>query len=101
MSETVPDPAGQRYSAATFLASMGSVLVAGVGAWTFIPWWPLGILGLPLLLIDLVVGVILVTRPGTLGQVGRGMLIGLLAAPVTLLIFFPGLIVSDQLGLLG
>lgn len=29
------------------------------------------------------------------------MLIGLLAAPVTLLIFFPGLIVSDQLGLLG
>ena len=34
-----------------------------------------------------------------MGQLGRGMLIGLIAAPLTLLIFLPGLLLVQELGL--
>ena len=49
--------------------------------------------------VDVVVAVILTSRSGTLAQVGRGMLIGLIAAPATLVVFLPGFFLAQALGL--
>ena len=73
--------------------------MASLATWYFLPWFTLAVFALPILLVDLALGVVLVKRSGVVGQVGRGMLIGLIAAPMTLLIFLPGLLLVQQLGL--
>jgi hypothetical protein len=52
------------------------------------------------LLVDLAVSALLSRRGGTLGQLGRGMLIGWLAAPLTLAIFLPAYAMAGSLGFL-
>ena len=54
------------------------------------PWLPLLLYVLPLLVVDLAVALVLRSRRGAMGQAGRGMLIGLLAAPLALAVFLPG-----------
>ncbi|MGV9800505.1 hypothetical protein ACWDTP_20905 [Mycobacterium sp. NPDC003449] len=53
----------------------------------------------PILLGDLLVSVVLMTRPAKLGQIGRGMLIGWLSAPVSLILFASVFIVGKAIGL--
>ena len=59
----------------------------------------LAVFALPILLVDLALGAVLATRSGTMGQLGRGMLVGLIAVPMTLLIFLPGLLLVQEFGL--
>ncbi|WP_156442372.1 hypothetical protein [Mycobacterium sp. IS-1556] len=88
-----------RYGPATFVAALGNTLVVGLATWYFIPWFALVVFTIPLLLLDFAIGVVFVTRPGAMGQVGRGMLIGLIAAPLTLLLFLPGLLLVQAINL--
>jgi hypothetical protein len=52
---------------------------------------------LPILLVDLALGAVR-DRSGAMGHFGRGMRVGLITAPVTLLIFLPGLLLVQELG---
>jgi hypothetical protein len=97
VSESAPPSA--RYGPATFLAALVNVFFVSLATWYFIPWFALAVFVVPILLLDVAVGVVLMTRPGATGQVGRGMLIGSIAAPLTLLVFLPGLLLVQALGL--
>ncbi|MGE2736076.1 hypothetical protein [Mycolicibacterium vaccae] len=88
------------YGPATYLAALVNVLVIEFTVWVFLPWLVLTIYVLPLILIDLVVAAVLNSRPGTLGQIGRGMLVGLIAAPLALVLFVPGLWLAGEFGLI-
>jgi hypothetical protein len=99
VSESTTDPSAQRYGPITFVAALGNSLLVGLGTWYFLPWFALAVFVLPVLLVELALGVFLATRSGTMGQLGRGMLVGLITAPMTLLVFLPGLLLVQELGL--
>jgi hypothetical protein len=54
---------------------------------------------LPFFLIDLLASAVLMTRPARLGQIGRGMLIGWLSAPVSVAFFVSVFIAGKAIGL--
>jgi hypothetical protein len=87
------------YGPAAFLAALVNILAVETAVWMFLPWFVLAVFVLPLLLIDLAVAAVLKARPGTAGQIGRGMLIGLISAPMTLAVFLPGLLLAEAVGL--
>lgn len=88
-----------RYGRATFVAALVNILAVELAVWVCLPWLVLAVYVLPLLAIDLVVAAVLRSRPGPAGQVGRGMLIGLIAAPAALAVFLPSLWLVQALGL--
>ena len=92
-------PNGRRYGPATFTASLLNTLAVGLATWYFLPWLALAVFIMPILLLDLAIGAVLATRAGNVGEVGRGMLIGLLAAPLTLLFFLPGRLLVEAVDL--
>ena len=75
--------------AVTFLAALANILLVNMAFWVVLPWYLLALYLLPLLLVDLLVAAVLKSRPGTVGQIGRGMLIGLLTVPGGLAVFLP------------
>jgi hypothetical protein len=100
VSESTRDPSAQRYGPITFVAALANTLLVGLATWYFLPWFALAVFVLPILLVDLALGAILATRAGAMGHVGRGMLIGLITAPMTLLVFLPGLLLVQELGVI-
>ncbi len=78
----------QRYGAGGFAAATANAFVGHLAAWISFPYFLLYLLFVPFILIDLVAAAILVTRPGTTAQVGRGMLIGLLSVPLSPLLIW-------------
>jgi len=78
----------QRYGAAGFAAATANTFLGHLAAWVSFPYFLLYLLFVPFILIDLVAAAILVTRPGTMAQVGRGMLIGLLSVPLSPLLIW-------------
>lgn len=97
MVKAHPQRTRTAYGPAAFIAALANILAIEVAVWIFLPWFLLAIYVLPLLLIDLALAAILKRRRGTTGQVGRGMLIGLLSAPAALLLFLPGLMLVQAL----
>lgn len=87
----------RRYGPATFIAAVVNTFAAGLLTWYFIPWLPLVVFAGPILLFDLAIGALLMTRAGVSGKVGRGMLIGLIAAPLTALLFLPSLLLVQAI----
>ncbi len=92
-------PLKASYGPVTFLAALANILIVEIAVWWFLPWFLQAIYVLPLLVVDVVVAAVLKSRPGTMGQIGRGMLIGLIAAPAAVAIFWPGLMLVQALGL--
>ncbi|KUI34682.1 hypothetical protein AU195_09165 [Mycobacterium sp. IS-1496] len=82
------------------MAAVVNTLVVEFAVWIFLPWFVLAIYVLPLLLVDLVIALILRSRVGASGQIGQGMLIGLIAAPAALALFLPGLMLAQASGLI-
>ncbi len=72
----------QRYGAAGFLAATLNVLLGNLAAWFAFPYFLLYLLFVPVIVVDLVVAAVLVRRPGLGGQIGRGMLVGLISVPL-------------------
>lgn len=97
MRETGESPdAGStdRYGPIGFLAATANILVLEFVTWVTVPLVVVALyFALPLFLIDLIVSAALAKAPRKTGQVGRGMLIGCIAAPLTLLIFVPGYVI--------
>jgi hypothetical protein len=94
----VIDPSMTRYGPVGFAAAMVNILVLEFVTWLFIPYLTLAIFALPAILVDLAVSAILSKRAGKLGQAGRGMLIGCISAPLSLVIFIPAIIIAHAIG---
>jgi hypothetical protein len=77
-----------------------NILVLNSALWTLFiySFWGYEVL-LPLLLADLAMSAGLNVLSGPLGRVGRGMLIGWISVPVSLLIFGIGLAVASAMGI--
>jgi hypothetical protein len=95
---SVIDPSMARYGPVGFAAAMVNILVLEFDTWLFLPWLTLAFFALPLLLVDLAVSAVLARCAGKLGQAGRGMLIGCLSAPLSLVIFIPAIVIAHAIG---
>lgn len=98
----VNDAAAQRsctYGPVTFLAALANILVVETAVWVFLPWFVLAVFVLPLLAVDLAIAAVLRARGGGAGQIGQGMLVGLIAAPTALIVFLPGLLLVQAVGI--
>lgn len=89
MTESAVDTRSGRYGPVSFLVALVHILVVDLIAWIFFPLFILLIVALPILVVYLVVAAFIVKRPGNIGQVGRGMLIGSLSGPLSLAIYVP------------
>ncbi|WP_051574173.1 hypothetical protein [Mycobacterium sp. URHB0044] len=74
-----PEP----HSAAGFIAAAVSVFIGTVAAWMSFPYAALYVLFVPIIVVDVIAAAVLITRPGTAGQIGRGLLIGLISVPLS------------------
>lgn len=77
------------YGPRGFAAALMNILVIEFIAWALMPWVYLIFFLAPLLILDFAVSVFLATRRGTLCEIGRGMLIGCIAGPTSLVFFVP------------
>lgn len=100
MNDAAAQTSSPRYGPVTFLAALANILIVELAIWIALPWFVFLIYAVPLLAIDLIVAAVLKSRPGLPGQVGRGMLIGLTAAPAALAVFLPGFMLAQGLGFL-
>ena len=79
----------KQYGPLGFSAAMVNILFIEFSTLALLPWVYLTVFIIPLLLVDVAVAVFLRRRPGTLGEIGRGMLIGCIAGPAALAFFIP------------
>jgi hypothetical protein len=90
-----------RYGPVSFVSALVGTFAMEFVAWvSAIPYVIITIIYvLPaLLVVDLAVYALLAKRPGALGQVGRGILIGSLSVPVSLIVFTAGFVVAHAIG---
>nr|WP_242660232.1 hypothetical protein [Mycobacterium mantenii] len=88
-----------RYAPLTFAVAMVHVLVVDLVTWLFVlPMWPFVFVVLPITLVYVGISALIARAPGRLGQVGRGMMIGSLSGPISVLIFIPAFIVAHAIG---
>ncbi len=72
------------------MVALVHILVVDLATWLFVfPMPPLALFVLPVSLAYMAIGAIIAKGPGKLGQAGRGMLIGSLSGPLSLIIFIP------------
>lgn len=88
----------ERYGPASFIAAMITITVVQTATWAWFPIWILNLFvwGLATVLV-LPIGFLLALGRGKTGQIGRGMLIGYLATPLTATICTLTLLVTCQL----
>lgn len=98
VNNAAAQPRKPNYGPVTFAAALGNILLVEFCVWVFLSWFVLAVYVVPLLVIDLVVAAVLKSRPGTSGQVGRGTMIGLIAAPATLALFLPAFLIVQTMG---
>lgn len=91
--------AERRYGRAGFLAAALTILLLELLAWVFmLYWYLLPVTVLPAVVIVAVIGYVCTRARGTVHQVGRGMLVGCLSAPLTVAIFIPAWIIAQAIG---
>ena len=93
------DTAAAQYGPISFVVALLHILVVDLATWLCVlPLPPLAVLALPITLAYLAIAAAVAKGPGRVGQVGRGMLLGSLSAPLSLLIFIPGFIIAQAIG---
>ncbi|OCB35316.1 hypothetical protein [Mycobacterium parascrofulaceum] len=67
--------------------------------WLFVlPMWPFVFIVLPVTLLYVGVGALVARASGRWGQIGRGMMLGSLSGPLSLLIFIPAFVIANAIG---
>lgn len=96
----MPDPyVDDRYGGVGFLAAILNITLLEALTWIFASWWMIALVISPVLvLIDLAIAAIAARGRGRIGQIGRGMKIGCIAAPLSLAIFIPMFLVAHAFG---
>jgi hypothetical protein len=91
--------ANARYGPVSFAAALVNILVVDLATWLFvIPLPPIALLVLPISLAYMGICAVMVKAPGKWGEVGRGMFIGSLAAPLSLTVFIPAFAIAQAIG---
>lgn len=92
--------ATSKYGPAGFVAALLHIFVVNFVSLVLVVFaFPVLLYFAPILFGDLLVSVVLTTRPAKLGQIGRGMLIGWLSAPVSVVLFVSVFIAGKAIGL--
>lgn len=99
MVSASPTSSATSYGAVGFAAALANTLVLDFVTCVFLPWLYLAVLVLPILLVDVLISAVVSRYGGKVGQAGRGMLIGCLSGPLSLIIFIPAIIVVTAIGL--
>lgn len=88
-----------RYGIWGFIAAAVNTLFLEFATWMLAPWLIYALLILPpLFLIDLAISALVARFGGLAGQIGRGLMIGCIAAPLSLAIFVPVFIMAQAIG---
>ncbi|WP_197520458.1 hypothetical protein [Mycobacterium sp. E2479] len=74
-----------RYGPVAFVVAVLHIFIVEFATWLFMPYSIVFVL--PVVLIYMAISALVMLAPGTMGQIGRGMLIGSLSGPISLLIF--------------
>jgi hypothetical protein len=94
-----PEVSGGRYSAVSFVAMAVNVLALDFLTWVYLlAWYMIPVLVLPVVITDAVIAWGLTRGRGAIAQVGRGMLIGCIVAPLTVVIFTAVWAIAHLLG---
>nr|WP_231987238.1 hypothetical protein [Mycobacterium sp. 852014-50255_SCH5639931] len=92
-------PLVNRYGPLTFAVAIVHVFVVDFVTWLFVlPMWPFVFVVLPVTLAYVGISALLARAPGRCGQIGRGMMIGSLSGPVSLVIFIPAFVIAAATG---
>lgn len=92
--------APEKYGPAGFVAALVHIFLVNFTALALaVVAFPVLLYFLPILLGDLLVSAVLTTRPAKLGQIGRGMLVGWLSAPVSVIFFASVFVAGKAIGL--
>ena len=87
------------YGPLTFSVAIVHIFVVDLATWLLcMPWWPFAIFVLPITLAYVGISALIARAPGRWGQIGRGMMLGSLSGPLSLLIFIPGFIIAGAIG---
>lgn len=94
-----PQAPSWRYGPVAFAATALNVLVLEFLTWVYmLAWYMIPFIVLPIVVVDALIAWGLTRGRGAVGQVGRGMLIGCIAAPLTVLIFTAAWAVAQAIG---
>ncbi|WP_081285108.1 hypothetical protein [Mycobacterium intracellulare] len=78
---------------------MVHVFAVDLATWLIVlPMWPFVFIVLPTTLAYIGVSALVARAPGRWGEVGRGMMIGSLSGPLSLLVFIPAFIIAGAIG---
>jgi len=89
-----------RYGRAGFAAAFVNILLLEFLTAVFmLAWYMLPFILLPVLIVDALLAYGLTRGRGTVAQVGRGMLIGCISAPLTIVIVIPAWFIARAFGL--
>lgn len=94
--ESLIGPSKSPYGPVTFLVAVFHLLIVEFATWLFMPYSIVFVL--PLVLIYMAIAALVMRVPGTIGQIGRGTLIGSLSGPLSLIIFIPAFIIAGAIG---
>ncbi|WP_083099569.1 hypothetical protein [Mycobacterium mantenii] len=84
------------YGPVTFAVAVLHVFIVEFATWLFMPYSIVFVL--PAVLIYMAISALVMLAPGTVGQIGRGMLIGSLSGPLSLLIFGAAWAIAQAIG---
>lgn len=88
-----------RYGPLTFAVAIVHIFVVDLATWLIcMPWWPFVIFVLPITLAYVAISALVARAPGRWGQLGRGMLLGSLSGPLSILVFVPAFIIAQAIG---
>ncbi|MGD1283460.1 hypothetical protein ACKUUI_22130 [Mycobacterium seoulense] len=94
--ESLTGPSKSRYGPVTFLVALFHLLIVEVATWLFMPYSIVFVL--PIVLIYMAIAALVMRAPGITGQIGRGMLIGSLSGPLSLIIFGAAWTIAHAIG---
>lgn len=88
-----------RYGPASFVSLVANMLVLEFITWLCMPaWYLLPVIVLPVVIVNALIGYALTKRQGMTNQVGRGMLIACVSAPLTVVVFVLAFIIAKAIG---
>lgn len=94
--ESVVGAAKSPYGPITFLVAVLHILVVEFATWLFMPYSIVFVL--PLVVIYMAIAALVMRAPRTMGQIGRGMLIGSVSGPLSLIIFGAAWAIAHAIG---
>lgn len=101
VNDLAADAGTGRYGLAGFATALITILVVDFVTWICLPWIVVAIFFLaPFYLLALAGSALLARRPTRAGQIGRGMFIGAIAGPLSLLFFLPAFLAVGAMGII-